>query len=103
MRWSNFKLLCISKPRSKLSVRFIGSDFILIDCPAGILIDCVIFHDRFSRFVHNLSFLLDLFFSISLYRKQNREFMEALCGYMEAMQLRFQSHARPIDLSFLVV
>ncbi|CAH2080355.1 unnamed protein product [Thlaspi arvense] len=52
-RWSNFELLCISKPRSKLPLGFGGKalvwlvdalkdrqegcpDFILIDCPAGI-------------------------------------------------------------------
>ncbi|CAL0303366.1 unnamed protein product [Lupinus luteus] len=52
-RWSNFELLCISKPRSKLHLGFGGKaltwlvdalksraegspDFILIDCPAGI-------------------------------------------------------------------
>ncbi|KAJ8554387.1 hypothetical protein K7X08_025065 [Anisodus acutangulus] len=52
-RWSNFELLCISKPRSKLPIGFGGKalgwlvdalkardeggpDFILIDCPAGI-------------------------------------------------------------------
>ncbi|CAM8971063.1 unnamed protein product [Rhodiola kirilowii] len=52
-RWSNFELLCISKPRSKLPMGFGGKaliwlvdalksreegspDFILIDCPAGI-------------------------------------------------------------------
>ncbi|KAG9451660.1 hypothetical protein H6P81_004564 [Aristolochia fimbriata] len=51
-RWSNFQLLCISKPRSKLPLGFGGKaliwivdslksgpstpDFILIDCPAGI-------------------------------------------------------------------
>ncbi|KAL5160985.1 putative septum site-determining protein minD, chloroplastic [Glycine soja] len=43
-RWSNFELLCISKPRSKLPLEFGGKavtwlgcpDFILIDCPADI-------------------------------------------------------------------
>ncbi|RWR86565.1 putative septum site-determining protein minD, chloroplastic [Cinnamomum micranthum f. kanehirae] len=54
-RWSNFELLCISKPRSKLPLGFGGKaliwlvdalksrsdgrrppDFVLIDCPAGI-------------------------------------------------------------------
>ncbi|XP_058105654.1 septum site-determining protein minD homolog, chloroplastic [Magnolia sinica] len=52
-RWPNFRLLCISKPRSKLPLGFGGKallwlvdalksqpdsppDFILIDCPAGI-------------------------------------------------------------------
>ncbi|PON58195.1 ATP binding protein MinD, bacterial-type [Parasponia andersonii] len=52
-RWSNFELLCISKPRSKLPIGFGGKalvwlvdalksrqegcpDFIIIDCPAGI-------------------------------------------------------------------
>ncbi|KAK4745513.1 hypothetical protein SAY87_011825 [Trapa incisa] len=52
-RWSNFELLCISKPRSKLPIGFGGKalvwlvdslktreegcpNFILIDCPAGI-------------------------------------------------------------------
>ncbi|CAN0918560.1 Septum site-determining protein minD homolog, chloroplastic, partial [Linum grandiflorum] len=52
-RWSNFELLCISKPRSKLPLGFGGKalawlvdslkerpegcpQFILIDCPAGI-------------------------------------------------------------------
>lgn len=52
-RWSNFELLCISKPRSKLPIGFGGKalvwlvdalkardegvpDFVLIDCPAGI-------------------------------------------------------------------
>ncbi|XP_059304741.1 septum site-determining protein minD homolog, chloroplastic [Lycium ferocissimum] len=52
-RWSNFELLCISKPRSKLPMGFGGKalvwlvdalkardegvpDFIIIDCPAGI-------------------------------------------------------------------
>ncbi|KAF8413219.1 hypothetical protein HHK36_001195 [Tetracentron sinense] len=52
-RWSNFELLCISKPRSKIPLGFGGKaliwlvealksrlegspDFILIDCPAGI-------------------------------------------------------------------
>lgn len=52
-RWSNFELLCISKPRSKLPLGFGGKalvwlvdalkqrtegcpDFIIIDCPAGI-------------------------------------------------------------------
>ncbi|GAV76303.1 CbiA domain-containing protein, partial [Cephalotus follicularis] len=52
-RWSKFELLCISKPRSKLSLGFGGKslvwvvdalksrqegppDFVLIDCPAGI-------------------------------------------------------------------
>ncbi|XP_039032777.1 putative septum site-determining protein minD homolog, chloroplastic [Hibiscus syriacus] len=52
-RWSNFELLCISTPRSKLPIGFGGKalvwlvdalkaredkspDFILIDCPAGI-------------------------------------------------------------------
>ncbi|KAE9621054.1 hypothetical protein Lal_00019414 [Lupinus albus] len=52
-RWSNFELLCISKPRSKLALGFGGKaliwlvdalksraegspEFILIDCPAGI-------------------------------------------------------------------